>query len=207
MRTAGVDLAVRTRTPPCASWNGGAAGRGLSCPAPASMTTRCSTSSATPIGPGSMLSVRPLSVSTDRIGVATFRCALLLDRLSHERRVKVDRSGRTGRVGPRCEGGRCGRDEAARPPSVGGRKERGLDPRPHRRDRRAEARSLATWVANAAAAPTPPGGRGLRRRSGRTRGRPSARGPSGLASRTARRAVRSAGSSAAPRSPRPRAAR
>ena len=44
------------------------------------------------------LSVRPLSVSTDRIGVTTFRCALLLDRLGHERRVKVDRSGRTGRV-------------------------------------------------------------------------------------------------------------
>lgn len=44
------------------------------------------------------LSVRPLSVSTDRIGVTTFRCALLLDRLGHERSVKVDRSGRTGRV-------------------------------------------------------------------------------------------------------------
>jgi predicted nuclease with RNAse H fold len=44
------------------------------------------------------LSVRPLSVSTDRIGVTTFRCALLLDGLGHERRVKVDRSGRTGRV-------------------------------------------------------------------------------------------------------------
>ena len=44
------------------------------------------------------LSVRPLSVSTDRIGVTTFRCALLLDRLGHERRVKGDRSGRTGRV-------------------------------------------------------------------------------------------------------------
>jgi hypothetical protein len=44
------------------------------------------------------LSVRPLSVSTDRIGVTTFRCALLLDRLGHERRVNVDRSGRTGRV-------------------------------------------------------------------------------------------------------------
>jgi Protein of unknown function (DUF429) len=44
------------------------------------------------------LRVRPLSVSTDRIGVTTFRCALLLDRLGHERRVKVDRSGRTGRV-------------------------------------------------------------------------------------------------------------
>jgi hypothetical protein len=44
------------------------------------------------------LSVRPLSVSTDRIGVTTFRCALLLDRLGHERRVMVDRSGRTGRV-------------------------------------------------------------------------------------------------------------
>jgi Protein of unknown function (DUF429) len=44
------------------------------------------------------LSVRPLSVSTDRIGVTTFRCALLLDRLEHERRLKVDRSGRTGRV-------------------------------------------------------------------------------------------------------------
>jgi hypothetical protein len=44
------------------------------------------------------LSVRPLSVSTDRIGVTTFRCALLLDRLGHERRVEVDRSGLTGRV-------------------------------------------------------------------------------------------------------------
>jgi predicted nuclease with RNAse H fold len=42
---------------------------------------------------------RPLSVSTDRIGVTTFRCALLLDRLQHEgRKVKVDRSGTAGRV-------------------------------------------------------------------------------------------------------------
>ena len=30
--------------------------------------------------------------------MTTFRCALLLDRLDHERRLKVDRSGRTGRV-------------------------------------------------------------------------------------------------------------
>ena len=44
------------------------------------------------------LDVRPLSVSTDRIGVTTFRCALLLDRLGRERGVVVDRSGREGRV-------------------------------------------------------------------------------------------------------------
>jgi hypothetical protein len=30
--------------------------------------------------------------------VTTFRCALLLDRLGHERQEKVDRSGRTGQV-------------------------------------------------------------------------------------------------------------
>jgi predicted nuclease with RNAse H fold len=42
---------------------------------------------------------RPLSVSTDRIGVTTFRCALLLDRLQHEgQKLKVDRSGMAGRV-------------------------------------------------------------------------------------------------------------
>jgi predicted nuclease with RNAse H fold len=39
--------------------------------------------------------VTPLSVSTDRIGVAAFRCALLLDRIGD-----VDR---TGRSGPVCE--------------------------------------------------------------------------------------------------------
>jgi predicted nuclease with RNAse H fold len=44
------------------------------------------------------LTVRPLSVSTDRIGVTTFRCALVLDRLRRERRVQVDRSGQEGRV-------------------------------------------------------------------------------------------------------------
>ena len=42
--------------------------------------------------------VRPLSVSSDRIGVTTFRCALLLDRLKAERRKSVDRSGRRGLV-------------------------------------------------------------------------------------------------------------
>jgi len=41
------------------------------------------------------IGVTPLSVSTDRIGVAAFRCALLLDRLGD-----VDR---TGRSGPVCE--------------------------------------------------------------------------------------------------------
>jgi predicted nuclease with RNAse H fold len=44
------------------------------------------------------LGVRPLSVSTDRIGVTTFRCALLLDRVTHERGIPVDRSGVEGRV-------------------------------------------------------------------------------------------------------------
>jgi predicted nuclease with RNAse H fold len=44
------------------------------------------------------LAVRPLSVSTDRIGVTTFRCALLLDRLANEKGLEVDRSGRTGTV-------------------------------------------------------------------------------------------------------------
>jgi predicted nuclease with RNAse H fold len=44
------------------------------------------------------LAVRPLSVSTDRIGVTTFRCALVLDRLRRERGVPVDRSGQEGRV-------------------------------------------------------------------------------------------------------------
>ena len=41
------------------------------------------------------IGVTPLSVSTDRIGVAAFRCALLLDRIGG-----VDRSGVTGKV---CE--------------------------------------------------------------------------------------------------------
>jgi predicted nuclease with RNAse H fold len=41
------------------------------------------------------MGITPLSVSTDRIGVAAFRCALLLDRLGG-----VDRSGATGKV---CE--------------------------------------------------------------------------------------------------------
>jgi predicted nuclease with RNAse H fold len=40
----------------------------------------------------------PLSVSADKIGVTTFRCALLLDRLGHEQRRKIDRSGMTGEV-------------------------------------------------------------------------------------------------------------
>ena len=44
------------------------------------------------------LRVRPLSVSTNLIGVTTLRCALLLDRLQHERGIKVDRTGRSGRV-------------------------------------------------------------------------------------------------------------
>jgi predicted nuclease with RNAse H fold len=44
------------------------------------------------------LGVRPLSVSTNLIGVTTLRCALLLDRLEHERGIKVDRSGSAGRV-------------------------------------------------------------------------------------------------------------
>jgi len=44
------------------------------------------------------LRLRPLSVSTDRIGVTTMRCVLLLDRLQHERRIKIDRSGASGRV-------------------------------------------------------------------------------------------------------------
>jgi predicted nuclease with RNAse H fold len=44
------------------------------------------------------LDVRPLSVSTDRIGVTTFRCALVLDRLRRERGVLVDRSGLESRV-------------------------------------------------------------------------------------------------------------
>lgn len=40
----------------------------------------------------------PLSVSADKIAVTAFRCALLLDRLGHERGWKIDRSGMTGRV-------------------------------------------------------------------------------------------------------------
>ena len=38
----------------------------------------------------------PLSVSADKIAVTTFRCALLLDRVGHEQRRTVDRSGMTG---------------------------------------------------------------------------------------------------------------
>lgn len=40
----------------------------------------------------------PLSVSADKIAVTAFRCALLLDRLAHEQRRKIDRSGMSGEV-------------------------------------------------------------------------------------------------------------
>ena len=38
----------------------------------------------------------PLSVSADKIAVTTFRCALLLDRLEHEKGWRIDRSGLNG---------------------------------------------------------------------------------------------------------------